>query len=172
LQPKGKLPQCFVREYGDVIAPCVVLQDPNLNEIEVRIIKKCNKMYFGEGWSIIKNVYDVLFGAWVTFAYVNPNLLIMRLMTRWGVEVKYPLHSPPLKHLLARNSTYDGFTPVPSSDPLVPAVTNKCFVHSYVKKITYYDLHSGTLVISYSLFFVSFLIFKRMFNFSIFIFIF
>jgi hypothetical protein len=43
-----------------------------------------DELFFDEGWSVIKDVYGILFGAWVTFAYVNPRLLLIRLMTRWG----------------------------------------------------------------------------------------
>jgi hypothetical protein len=34
LQPRGRHWQYFAREFGDIIAPYVILQDPNHNEIE------------------------------------------------------------------------------------------------------------------------------------------
>jgi hypothetical protein len=79
LQPRARLPQCFAREYYDTIEPYVILEDPNKNMIEVRVSKKSNKLYFDEGWSILKKVYDILLGAWVSFAYVNPKLLLIFL---------------------------------------------------------------------------------------------
>ncbi|GAU42519.1 hypothetical protein TSUD_376470 [Trifolium subterraneum] len=38
--PLGRLPQSFVREFGNLIDRCVVLRDPNLNEIEVRVVRR------------------------------------------------------------------------------------------------------------------------------------
>jgi hypothetical protein len=55
-------------------------------------------------------ILRILFDAWMTFAYVNPKLLMMRLMTRWGTEIKYPMHSPPLNYLLPKKSSYGRFT--------------------------------------------------------------
>ena len=106
MQPRGRLPQCFARDYYDTIEPFVILEDPNQNKIEVCVNKKSNKLYFDEGWSIIKDVYDILLGAWVSFAYVNSKLLLIRLITRWGTEVEYPSYNPPLKYLLDKKETY------------------------------------------------------------------
>ncbi|PNX92210.1 hypothetical protein L195_g015344 [Trifolium pratense] len=53
----GKLPQCFVREFGSLIDTYVMLQDPNHNEFQVRILKKCNEMYFEQGWPYNKMGY-------------------------------------------------------------------------------------------------------------------
>ncbi|GAU46820.1 hypothetical protein TSUD_190770 [Trifolium subterraneum] len=65
-----------------------MLRDSDLNEFEVHVTKKSNKLYFDKGWSDLKNV--------------DPKFFTIRITTRWGVEVKYPMHSPPLKRLLDR----------------------------------------------------------------------
>jgi hypothetical protein len=41
----------------------MVLEDPNHNEIEVRVKKMSDELFFDEGWSVIKDVYGILFGA-------------------------------------------------------------------------------------------------------------
>ncbi|CAJ2666803.1 unnamed protein product [Trifolium pratense] len=69
----GKLPQCFVREFGSLIDTHVMLQDPNGNEFQVRVLKKCNEMYFEQGWLVLRDFYDIWFGAW----NVYPFLLIL-----------------------------------------------------------------------------------------------
>jgi hypothetical protein len=124
----------------------MVLEDPNHNEIEVRVKKMSGELFFDEGWSVIKNVYGILFGAWVTFAYVNPRLLLIRLMTRWGSEVKYPSHTPPLRHLLDRNVVSGGCSTISIPKTVHSAVSHKYFLHSYAKKVTQYDIQSGSLV--------------------------
>ncbi|MCI38379.1 hypothetical protein A2U01_0059607, partial [Trifolium medium] len=63
---------------------------PNRNEFEVHVMKKSDDLHFEEGWFGLRDVYDIWFGAWVTFTYVNPKLLTISLTTRCGTEVKYP----------------------------------------------------------------------------------
>ncbi|MCH91310.1 ATP-dependent DNA helicase PIF1, partial [Trifolium medium] len=124
----GRLPQCFVREFGDLIDTHVILRDPNHNEIEVRVLKKCNEMYFERGWLILRDFYDIWFGAWLSFTYVNPKLLVVSLTTRWGTDVRYPFHDPPCKHVL----TTTGIDPKIGSSAVLP----RSFVRSYLKKLT------------------------------------
>ncbi|GAU39652.1 hypothetical protein TSUD_18330 [Trifolium subterraneum] len=95
--PLGRLPRSFVREFGNLIDRCMVLRDPNLNEIEVRVVKRPDGLYFEEGWPSLRRIYNIWFGGWVAITYVNPKLLAITVTTQWESEVKYPLHSPPLK---------------------------------------------------------------------------
>jgi hypothetical protein len=34
---------------------------------------------FGDGWSRLKDVYELWFGAWVNLTYIDPKHLVMRL---------------------------------------------------------------------------------------------
>jgi len=45
------------------VAPYVMLPDPNTNEFEVKVEKKKGRVYFTDGWSMLKNFYEVLVGA-------------------------------------------------------------------------------------------------------------
>jgi hypothetical protein len=143
MQAIGRPPRCFAREFGDQIDSRVVLRDPNQNEFEIHVTKKSKKLYFGDGWFALRDVYDLWFGGWVTFAYVNPKLLTIRLTTRCGTEVEYPTHRPPLRYLLPKIELP---LPVPSS---THSVSQDCFVRSYTKELTFYDMYSGTLVFIY-----------------------
>jgi hypothetical protein len=51
-------------------------------------------------WS--SGLYDIPFSAWVTFTYIDPKLLTIKIVTRWGEEVKYPACNTPLRRLLDR----------------------------------------------------------------------
>jgi hypothetical protein len=102
-QPLGRLPACFAREFGDAISDYVILRDPHHNEFEVRVVRESDVVYFGDGWHNIKDAYDIRFGAWVTLTYVSPILLAIRVLSRWCIEVDYPIYDPPLSHLLARS---------------------------------------------------------------------
>jgi hypothetical protein len=147
LQQLAELPKCFVREFGDVIDPYVILRDPNNNEFEVHVIKRSRKMYFQDGWIGLKDVYDMRFGAWVRFTYRDPRLLTIRVTTRWGEEVKYPASNPPLRRLLSRVG-FDIESGFPKSSFSSSAnVISNSFVRSYVKELTYHDVHSGVLVL-------------------------
>jgi hypothetical protein len=152
---RGRIPQCFVREFGDLIGASMILEDPNQNQIEVRVDKSSHEWFFVEGWSIIKNAYNILFGAWVTFAYVNPKFLLIRLMTRWGTEVQYPSHKPLFKHLLAKDVFYGQNAASNLAKPISSNVSHKFFMHSFVKKVTCYDIEYGVLVRLYLNIFLS-----------------
>ncbi|XP_045809895.1 uncharacterized protein LOC123904251 [Trifolium pratense] len=144
----GKLPQCFVREFGSLIDTHVMLQDPNGNEFQVRVLKKCNEMYFEQGWLVLRDFYDIWFGAWVSFTYINLKLLIIRLTTRWGTNVKYPFHDPPHKHMLATtgtNSNIGTSTDLRTSSNVL--VLPRSSVRTYLKRLTLYDVQSGILVL-------------------------
>ncbi|KAK2422530.1 hypothetical protein QL285_033058 [Trifolium repens] len=139
-RPIGKPPCCFVRVVGDLVAPKVILRDPNHNELEVSVVKKYNKIYFEDGWCELKDIYHIPFGAWVTLTYIEPKLLLIRIINRFGREVEYPQHNPPLRRLL----TNLGSSTIPSPNIRVRPLT---FVRTYVKKMTFDDIHSGTLVL-------------------------
>jgi hypothetical protein len=125
---RGRIPQCFVREFGDLIGESIILEDPNENQFEVRVDKSSREWFFVEGWSTIKNAYNILLGAWVTFAYVSSEVLLIRLMTRWGTEVQYPSNKPPFKYLLDKSVTHGQNAP------------RKFTMNSFVKKLTRYDI--------------------------------
>jgi hypothetical protein len=123
-----------------LVAPKVILRDPNHNELEVSVVKKYNKIYFEDGWCELKDIYHIPFGAWVTLTYIEPKLLLIRIINRFGREVEYPQHNPPLRRLL----TNLGSSTIPSPNIRVRPLT---FVRTYVKKMTFDDIHSGTLVL-------------------------
>ncbi|KAK2408167.1 putative ureide permease A3 [Trifolium repens] len=143
--PVGRLPGCFAREFGETISDYVILRDPFHNEFEVQVVKKDGEVLLGDGWHSLKSVYDICFGAWVTITYVNSNLLIIKLFTRWGVEFRYPCYNPPLRHLLFRGGTHCKFGSSVVEACSAASTRPKSFVRSYVKELTLYDLHSGTL---------------------------
>jgi hypothetical protein len=135
-----------------------MLRDPNHNEFEIHVTKKSKELYFDEGWSALKDVYDLWFGGWVTFAYVNPKLLTIRLTTRCGAEVEYPTHHPPLRYVLPKIELP---LQAPSSNS---SVSQHCFVRSFSKELTFYDLYSGTLVFIYIYLFTLDYMFFSIFN--------
>ncbi|WJX30597.1 hypothetical protein P8452_19117 [Trifolium repens] len=63
-----------------------------------------------------------------------------RLTTRCGTEVEYPTHHPPLRYLLPK---IESPLHVPSSNH---TVSQNCFVRSFTKEVTFYDMYSGILI--------------------------
>ena len=109
----------------------VILRDPNGNAIVVDVHKNCDKVYLRNGWGRLNNVYDLRYGAWITLTYVRPNLLLMRIKDRAGVEIIYP-RNPDLT--IPRYITHVG---------------DRCLVHFYrttVKILTSSDIRSSHLV--------------------------
>lgn len=121
---KGRLPACFARGFG---LQC----DHNQNEIEVAIEKKNRKVYFADGWSYLKNFYDILAGAWVTVIFANRHLLI-EVRNLFGDELEYPRLNPPLRMMLQTESANDyrkSFVRYGSNALFLPTV----FCHTMVK---------------------------------------
>lgn len=58
-----------------------MLRDPNINEFEVKVEKKNGRVYFTYGWSMLKNIYKVLAGGWMTIIFANRNLFLIRVNT-------------------------------------------------------------------------------------------
>lgn len=74
-----------------------MLRDPNFNEFEVAIAKKNGKVYFTDGWGVLKSYYGLLGGGWVTVVYSNRHLFLMEMRNLLGEEVAYPVNNPPVK---------------------------------------------------------------------------
>jgi hypothetical protein len=147
VQILGRLPACFVREFGKVVSDYVILRDPNHNEFEVHVVRKSGEIYFGDGWHSLKDVYDIKFGAWVSVCYISPVLFTMRVLSRWCFEVSYPFYDPPLRHLLARSDAHSGIGSSVMNFCAAGTTRQKSLITSYVKDLTIYDIHSGILVI-------------------------
>jgi hypothetical protein len=142
----GRLPACFVREFGKDVSEYVILRDPNHNEFEVQVVKKVNEIYFGDGWHSLKDAYDIKFGAWVSVCYISPVLFTMRVLSRWCFEISYPYYDPPLRHLLARSDSRSGIGSSVMNFCAAGSARQKSLIRSYVKDLTLYDIHSGVLV--------------------------
>lgn len=71
LYSEGRLPVCFARGFGLQVGPFVILRDPNQNEIEVAVEKRNGKVYFVDGWAVLKNFYRILAGSWITVIFAN-----------------------------------------------------------------------------------------------------
>jgi hypothetical protein len=56
---KGRLHACFARGFGLEVAPFVMLRDLNQNAIEEAVEKKNGKVYFADGWEILKRFYKI-----------------------------------------------------------------------------------------------------------------
>ncbi|KAK2435966.1 hypothetical protein QL285_020987 [Trifolium repens] len=143
----GRLPACFVREFGKAVSDYVILRDPNHNEFEVHVVRKSGEIYFGDGWHTLKDVYDIKFGAWVSVCYISPVLFTMRVLSRWCFEVSYPYYDPPLKHLLARSDPHSSIGSSVMNFCAAGGTRQKSLITSYVKDLTLYDIHSGILVL-------------------------
>jgi len=76
LYSEGRLPACFARGFGLQVGPFVILCDPNQNEIEVAVEKRNGKVYFVDGWAVLKNFYRILAGSWITVILANRRLFL------------------------------------------------------------------------------------------------
>jgi hypothetical protein len=151
-QRKGRLPAAFARGFGVQVAPFVMLRDPNFNEFEVAIAKKNGKVYFTDGWGVLKSFYGIVGGGWVTVVYSNRHLFLMELRNLHGEEVAYPVTNPPTKLMLQNQNAIDyrrSFVPYGLAGRFLPTT----FHHTVEKVLTDSDATTGVLV-SYLNFFL------------------
>jgi len=109
-----------------------MLCDHNQNENEVAIEKKNMKVYFVDGWSFLKNFYDILVGAWVTIIFANRHLFLIEVRNLFGDEFEYPRLNPPLRMMLqteSANNYRKSFVRYGSNALFLPTV----FCHTRVK---------------------------------------
>lgn len=124
------------------VAPYVMLRDPNMNEIEVKVEKKNGRVYFTEGWSKLHNFYNVGAGSWMTVVFANRNLFLIRMNDLYGDEIFYPLNNPPSRLTLQHGAAE--FPSVACAPHVLFLPTS--FYHSYAKPLTKDDVMSGKLV--------------------------
>lgn len=132
---KGRLSACFARGLGLEVAPYVVLRDPNQNEIEVAIEKRNGKVYFTDGWEILKRFYKIFSGTWITVVYANRHPFLLEARNFHGQELVYPQFTPPKRLLLENQSAYEyisSFVRYGSNSLFLPTE----FCHVVVKELT------------------------------------
>jgi len=125
------MPNCFVKECGVALDDYVIVKDPNQNINVIEVDKKNGKVYFQQGWLRLEELYKIELGAWISLTYVYPNLLLMTIKNRKGVEISYPTNSIPAtpKFIDSNGET-----------SLV------VFFRTTMKTLTRFDINSGFLV--------------------------
>jgi hypothetical protein len=73
-----------------------VLNDPVFNQVEVVIEQKNGRLCITHGWHKLNKLYDLKWGAVVTIISVQPSRFVVQVKNRYGEEIKYPVHTPPL----------------------------------------------------------------------------
>ena len=138
LQVRAKLPICFGRERGPRMEKYVMLRDPKNNEIEVRLEKKDEKVYFVNGWFGLRDFYHLNLGAWIDLTYENPRLLTMVVKNRFYEEIAYPNNTPPIISKLDRRA-YGG-NKISFHNTLTVILTESDVSTGYLVKTTYLNL--------------------------------
>ena len=131
--------------FGLEVEPFVMIRDPKENEIEMDVEKKNGKVYLGGGWGVIGRFYKMLEGAWMTLIYVNRHLFLFELKNMHGVELVYPLFTPPKRILLQQESAQDyrnSFLRYGTNANMLPTK----FSHLLAKELSEDDVKAGRLV--------------------------
>jgi hypothetical protein len=131
----------LTREFGPFIRGYVILQDPKRNNIQVAVERRNNKIYFAQGWSRLRDFYDLSGGGWVTLLYLSPLLFHIKVRKVTGLEVIYPESTPPSNLLLLESPAEQ-----PARGPVAFFSAPKTYIHMLHKTVTSHDIDSGSLV--------------------------
>jgi len=107
--------------------------------------KICCKVYFTDGWEILKRFYKIFSGTWITLVYANRHLFLLEVRNFHGQELVYPQFTPPKRLLLENQSAYEyisSFVRYGSNSVFLPTE----FCHVMVKELTEADVTNGKLV--------------------------
>jgi hypothetical protein len=141
VQPRAKLPAGLTRSFGELIRGYVILQDAKRNNIQIAIERKNNKIYFAQGWSRLRDFYDLTAGGWVTLLYISPLLFHIKVRRITGLEVIYPESIPPSNLLLLEKPDEQ-----PANGPVAYFSAPQTYIHVLHKSLTSEDINSGSLV--------------------------
>jgi hypothetical protein len=141
VQARAKLPAGLTRSFGSLIRDYVILKDPKRNSIQVAVERKNNKIYFANGWSRLRDFYDLAAGGWVTLLYISPILFHIKVRRITGLEVIYPESSPPSNLMLLEEPNEQ-----PAGGPVACFSAPKTYIHVLHKTLTSEDVNSGSLV--------------------------
>jgi hypothetical protein len=90
------LPTLMVDTIGCELSRFAVLNDPAYNEIEVLVEKIGDSVCFSQGWLELNGMYDLKYGGSVTLVNVQPSRFVIQVKDRYGEEINYPHHVPPM----------------------------------------------------------------------------
>jgi hypothetical protein len=80
-----------------------VFNDPAYNEIEVLVEKKNDSVCFTHGWIELSGLYNLKHGGAVTLVNVEASRFVIQVKDRYGEEINYPRHVPPMSFKLNRD---------------------------------------------------------------------
>ncbi|MCH88043.1 hypothetical protein A2U01_0008924, partial [Trifolium medium] len=98
MNSRGIVPGIYARCIGPVIGNTVFFQDIILNQIQVVVERNKSEIYFTHGWSRLRDFY-IGSGAWLTLLFINPFVFHMKIRDITGIEITYPVKTPPCRLL-------------------------------------------------------------------------
>ena len=146
-QEHVRLPTLMVETMGSELGRFVVLNDPAYNEIEVLVEQKDGGVCFSGGWLQLKNLYDLQHGGMVTLVNVQASRFVIQVKDRYGEEIKYPHHVPPMSCKLDHDMFPSSVASLYIAKPILPYrhdLTN--FNFSFSKWLSVVEADKGFMV--------------------------
>lgn len=97
------IPHSFGSDFGDQINRYVVLVDKNHNEFDVRIERINRTIFFTRGWAVLRDFYEITFGAWVTVVFLGlGRFQIKKIKCRVKRKINFPTFVTPIRFSMVR----------------------------------------------------------------------
>ncbi|KAL4595849.1 hypothetical protein ACB092_12G121700 [Castanea dentata] len=87
---KLRLPEKFVREYGDKLSSVATLTVPNGSIWQVRLEKANNNIWFHGGWRDFVDYHSINYGYFLVFKYKGNSKFHVLVFDMTATEIEYP----------------------------------------------------------------------------------
>ncbi|XP_062145595.1 B3 domain-containing protein At4g01580-like isoform X2 [Alnus glutinosa] len=87
---KLRIPEKFVREFGDELFAVATLTTPNGHFWKVRLEKSDKEIWFHDGWQDFVDYYSIHYGYFLVFRYEGNSIFHVLVFDNTATEIEYP----------------------------------------------------------------------------------
>jgi hypothetical protein len=85
-----RIPEKFVREFGDELFAVATLTTPNGHFWKVRLEKSDKEIWFHDGWQDFVDYYSIHYGYFLVFRYEGNSIFHVLVFDNTATEIEYP----------------------------------------------------------------------------------
>ncbi|KAK2427525.1 hypothetical protein QL285_026099 [Trifolium repens] len=150
-QGAAVMPKMFSDDFGHELGQIATLVDSNDNRFQCLVEKMNANVYLTRGWTALRDFYNIRIGAWVVLIYAGSSEFGLIVQDRFLQVIPPPLFVPPMRFVIDMTTIPSYFiNNVLGAMQNLPCRHDPHFLHlCHDKKLTYYDISTGFLMLPY-----------------------